>query len=228
MRFGTLVAAAASIATLGAGAAGAATYSMSATCLSSCSDAGLAVGDMLTGRLRSDSSTFAPNGTFGDTALQSFNISFGATVISSDDVVAAHLNGQWGATRRDVPLYDLVGGTTVQPTIGATFLLSGTSGFVSNNGSCDDANCSSIVRKHRDARAGRPGSDPVAVAGPAAGRRAGGARRTGISRRTNPNRLDRLTECAAAAMNSTGRPTSSSCSRTAGAGARSPRCETCA
>ena len=145
MRFGTLVAAAAAIATLGVGAARAATYSMSATCLSSCSDAGLAVGDMLTGRLTIDSSTFAPNGTFGDTALQSFNISFGATVISSDDVVAAHLNGQWGATRRDVPLYDLVGGTTVQPTIGATFLLSGTSGFVSNNGSCDDANCSSIV-----------------------------------------------------------------------------------
>ena len=44
-----------------------------------------------------------------------------------------------------MPLYDLVGGTTVMPTLGATFLLSGSSGFLSTGGSCIDANCSAIT-----------------------------------------------------------------------------------
>ena len=130
---------------LGGSAAEAATYSMSAACVSACADAGLAVGDMLTGRLTVDSSTFVPNGSFGDAALQGFSISFGATRITSDNVVAAHLDGQWGATRRDVPAYDLVGGTTVMPNLGATFLLSGSNGFVSTAGSCIDANCDAIT-----------------------------------------------------------------------------------
>ena len=137
MRFAVLTAGAVAAGMLGLGAAEAATYSMSATCLSACADANLSVGDKLTGRLTIDSSTFTPNGSFGDAALQHFSITFGKTTVSSgDNVVSVHLDGQWGATRRDVPLYDLVGGTTVQPTIGATFLLSGANGFVSTQGSC--------------------------------------------------------------------------------------------
>lgn len=127
-----------------ANGAGAATYSMSAACISACGDAGLAVGDMLTGRLTIDGSSFSPNGNFGDDSLRSFRISFGATTITDENVVAAHIDGQWGATRRDMPQYAFVGGTTVLPAIGATFLLSEVNGFVSNRGSCIDANCDAI------------------------------------------------------------------------------------
>lgn len=145
MRIATLTAAAVATTMLGVGIGEAATYSMSATCISACSNADLSAGDKLTGRLTLDGSTFTPNGSFGDTALQRFSISFGETTVRSDDVAAVHLNGQWGATRRDVPLYAMVGGTTVLPTLGVTFLLSGTSGFVSTRGSCIDANCDAIA-----------------------------------------------------------------------------------
>ncbi len=156
MRVATLLAAGVT-ALLGTNAAEAATYVMSATCISTCSEAGLSDGDVMRGRVTLDTSAFSPNGFFADASLRDFSVSFGATTISSANALGAHIDGQWGSTRRDIVQFDMIAGTTLFPTVGSTFLLSSVSGLVSTNGWCDDANCDAIGGSNA-------GLGPVAIA----------------------------------------------------------------
>jgi hypothetical protein len=143
MRIGALLAVGAA-GLLGAGAAEAATFSLSATCISACSEAGLAAGGMLSGRLTLDTSGFTANGDFSDASLRRFSVTFGSTTITSENAVAAHIDGQWGASVRDIVQFDMIGGTTVFPAVGGTFLLSNLNGIASTNGWCDEADCTAI------------------------------------------------------------------------------------
>jgi hypothetical protein len=139
---GTRLAAALAAAALTAGfaapaAAITATYNLSGTCVASCAAGGLTDGQTIGGQLLVDVDAFAPNASFGASAVQSFRVEFGATAVTSGDFNS--VSGRWGTGPALLAFLDLRAGTAGPNGSGPLVGLLLESSAVSLDGSCEDA-----------------------------------------------------------------------------------------
>ncbi|MBP7000075.1 hypothetical protein [Amaricoccus sp.] len=137
---------AAALATMLATAAAAETitYNVTGACDGSCANVGLVRGDLLFGTVTINRPTIVIGGTFDETNLVNFSITFGSTNFTRASAAGASLLGVWGDDLDTIAALDLRAATAVAPGTGVGMALMLGGSIVSTTASCATAACDSL------------------------------------------------------------------------------------
>lgn len=120
---------------------GAVTYSINGSCNGTCGNIGLERGDLVLGRLTINRPTIVIGGTFDESNLASFSVSFGSNTISNTNTVGVSLVGVWGSDLTTIAALDLRTSTAVSPGTGLGLQLMLGGSILSTAANCPTASC---------------------------------------------------------------------------------------
>ena len=119
-------------------------YNIFGNCNGTCANAGLSRGNIVFGTLALERDSIVIGGTFDETDLVSFSVTFGANTISTANAAGASLVGIWGNDLTTIAALDLRASTTITPNSGLGLLLMLGASIVSTSASCGDAACDAL------------------------------------------------------------------------------------
>lgn len=111
-------------------------YSILGSCDGTCANVGLTRGINAIGRMTIDRDTIVLGGSFDQSDLVSYSLSFGSNTISNANAVGASLTGVWGNDLDTIAVLDLRASTAVAPGTGLGLVLMLGGSIISTNASC--------------------------------------------------------------------------------------------
>ncbi len=119
-------------------------YSIFANCNASCANAGMSRGSIVFGTLTLERDSIVIGGTFDETSLQDFSVTFGSSTITKAGSAGTSLVGVWGNDLTTVAALDLRAATAVAPGAGLGLVLMLGAGIVSTSANCGSAACDAV------------------------------------------------------------------------------------
>jgi hypothetical protein len=120
------------------------TYSILGSCNGTCANVGLSRGINAIGRLTINRDTIVLGGTFDQTDLVSYSLSFGSSTISNANAVGASLTGVWGSDLDTIAALDLRASTALAPSTGLGLVLMLGGSIISTDATCPTAACQTV------------------------------------------------------------------------------------
>lgn len=120
------------------------TYNIFGQCDGSCGNVGLSRGNLLFGSLVIDRPTITIGGTFDETSLVNFSVTYGSNTITRAGSVGASLVGVWGDDLTTIASLDLRAATALAPSAGLGLVLMLGGSIVSTTANCATAACDSL------------------------------------------------------------------------------------
>ncbi|MFO1141495.1 MAG: hypothetical protein U1E59_03735 [Amaricoccus sp.] len=120
------------------------TYNIQGNCLGTCGNAGLSNGSLALGRITINRSQIVIGGTFDETDLGAYSLTFGSNTISNTNAVGASLTGVWGNDLDTIAALDLRTSTAVAPGTGLGLQLMLGGSIISTNANCPTAACDTL------------------------------------------------------------------------------------
>lgn len=120
------------------------TYNIRGNCLGTCASAGVSTGSLALGRITINRDRIVIGGTFDETDLGSFSLTFGTNTISNTNAVGASLTGVWGNDLDTIAALDLRTSTAVAPGTGLGLQLMLGGSIISTSASCPTAACDTL------------------------------------------------------------------------------------
>jgi hypothetical protein len=164
------------------------TYEITGNCFGTCANAGLSQGALIFGTLTVARDTFIVGGTFDETDLVDFSVTYGVgRTISRATSVGASLVGVWSNDLDTIAAIDLRAATALAPNAGVGIVLMLGSSILSTNAACATAACDAVswtnaATLNNVALRATPGAAPVPVP-PALALALGGCAALGLAAR---------------------------------------------